>query len=116
LETIIERNRLIEKEVMPAENPALAICTRDNTEWTFLQTFADYGKMNKFRRKNHTTTKIAKRLNEKNLQLRFYCPSRLSRKCKFMLLALKTTKGGYHVYKNGEHNKHLALNPCINSE
>jgi hypothetical protein len=25
-------------------------------------------------------------------------------RCKLMFLALKTIKGGYHVYKHGEHN------------
>jgi hypothetical protein len=93
-------------KLMPDTHPPQILKLPDNTEWKFLGTLLDYDKLQKLRIKNHT---FATKRNEKSLRIRFYCYRRSSHQCKFMLLALKTTKQGYHVYKRGEHNNHLSL-------
>jgi hypothetical protein len=92
---------------MPDANPPLIHVTEDNVEWPFIQTFADYEIMNKFRRKNQCKSEG----NEKQRRIRFHCSSRRysSDNCQFMLLALKTTNNRYHVYKHGEHNDHIGM-------
>jgi hypothetical protein len=86
---------------MPAENPPRIFRTADNIEWTFLRTFADFDQMHEFRRKSQCTI-IAGR--ESNQRFRLPCNLKKYRNCQFKLLALKTTKQGYHVYKFGEHS------------
>jgi hypothetical protein len=74
-------------------------------EWTFLQTFPDYDKLQEFRHKNKCQLCTSKEKDEKALRVRYSCPRRKRmNNCEFMLLARKTTKEGYHVYKYGEHN------------
>jgi hypothetical protein len=87
---------------MSDKNPPRIFHTADNIEWAFLQTFPDYEKLQKFRLNNHSFASWPGKRN----RIRFYCNSGRGRaqNCKFMLLALKTTKRGYHVYKHGEHN------------
>jgi hypothetical protein len=86
---------------MPAENPPQIFRTPDNREWKFVQTFADYVQMNKFRRKSRCRL-IAGR--EYNRRIRLPCNCRRSlNSCQFQLLALRTTSEGYHVYTFGEH-------------
>jgi hypothetical protein len=76
--------------------------TPDNIEWTFLETLPDYGKMHKFRYEHKCNPRVA---DEDRLRIRYYCYQRFKHDhCTFMLFAMKTTKKGYHVYKNGEHN------------
>jgi hypothetical protein len=92
------------KELMPHANPPRIFRTPDNIEWTFIKTLSDFDKMNDFRRKKLCKAKAGK---QTQLRIRFSCGQRFKKsKCPFMLLALKTTKQGYHVYKHGEHNEH----------
>jgi hypothetical protein len=93
-------------EMMPDANPP-AVYPMDDIEWTFQGTFPDNGKLNKFRYEhecNHTTDRGCTRF-------RFYCRCRYTNDCNFMLLAMKTTKQRYHVYKHGEHSEHPARKP-----
>jgi hypothetical protein len=90
------------KRELPAENPPEVFCTSDNREWTFLQTFANYDKMQEFRQQNQCKCSG----NKKRWQIRFPCYRRQRQNCGFMLLAKKTTNEEYHVYKYGEHNNH----------
>jgi hypothetical protein len=78
--------------------------TVDNIQWTFLQTFPDYQQMQEFRQRTKCQFIAGK---ENYWRTRFYCTVRGSHNCKFMLLALKTAKQRYHVYKNGKHNSHV---------
>jgi hypothetical protein len=88
---------------MADEKPPVIFCTPDSVEWAFLQTLPDYDKFHKFRLKNYCH--FNGRATDKSSQFRCYCMRRSKDdKCKFMLLALKTTKQFYHVYKFGEHN------------
>jgi hypothetical protein len=95
------------KELMSAENPPRIYHTEDNIEWKFVQTFANYDQMNKFRLKNQCIINPGR---EKHRRLRLPC-KRKRHNCEFKLLAMKTTKKGYHVYQFGEHNNHPAINP-----
>jgi hypothetical protein len=92
---------ITEKELMPDANPPAIFRTADNSEWKFLQTVPDYGKLQKFQRNSlsHPT-----RGDEKSWRIRFYCNRRSSCNCNYMWLAVKNTKKGYHVYKRGKHN------------
>jgi hypothetical protein len=106
---ITEKRLLIRgRELMPHKNPPTIFRTPDNMEWTFLETFPDYEKLQKFRHRNKCQLSTSQAKNEKALRMRYWCLRKLMNNCKFMLLALKTTKEGYHVYKHGEHN-HAAL-------
>jgi hypothetical protein len=90
---------------MPAENPPKIYLTHDKIKWTFLQTFPSYEKMQKFRRKNKCNPV---KMDAKWWRIRFHCNGRYQKnKCKFMLLAMKTTNQGYHVYKHAQHNHHV---------
>jgi hypothetical protein len=102
---------LIKREaaLMAADNPPAIFRTPDNMEWTFLKTVVNYHQLQQFRRENQCQS-ISGR--ETSWRLRFPCNRGRSSHiyiCKFTLLALKTTKHGYHVYKHGEHNNH----PCV---
>jgi hypothetical protein len=98
---------------MPDENPPKIFRTPDGNEWQFLQTFSDFDQTNKFRHKNQCRSTMDKK-DIDSLRIPFYCSRRYYKtinekevcKCKFTLMALKTHKGGYHVYKHGEHNNH----------
>jgi hypothetical protein len=92
--------------LMPEANPPKIYSTADNIEWRFFQTFPDYDILDKFRHNNHTYSPVG---NEESRQIRFYCKRRKLHKCQFMLLALKTTKKGFHVYKRGEYKHHNHL-------
>jgi hypothetical protein len=90
------------KELIPDQKPPLIFRTGDNMEWHFLQTFPDFEKMDKFRSINGCQLQVERK---KYWRLRLCCGRKYYPKsCKFMLLALKTTKNRYHVYKNAEHN------------
>jgi hypothetical protein len=97
-----------EKELMPDANPPAIFRTEDNIEWTFFQTIPDYTKMDKFRYKNQCLSRKSKVLDEKSWRIRFACQRKRRHNCEFMLLAMKTAKKGYHVYKHGEHNHPLS--------
>jgi hypothetical protein len=90
---------------MPHENPPNIFVTPDNIEWQFLQTFPDYEKVQQFRHKNQCHSRAC---DEMRNGIRSFCTRRRSQNCKFVLLAMKTIKQGYHVYKHAEH-KHTAL-------
>jgi hypothetical protein len=90
-----------EKMLMPDVDPPKDFYTDDNIEWTFLRTVSDVVKLNEFRLDNHC--KLTTSLNGQNIRIRFYCSARYNKDCKFMLLAMKTTENGYHVYKYDEH-------------
>jgi hypothetical protein len=97
---------------MTDANPPAIFRTADNMEWQFLQTLPDYEKMQKFRRENHGHghSRASRRGGEKFGRARFFCKSRNKQnQCKFMLLAIKTTRNGYHVYKHGKHNLHYFI-------
>jgi hypothetical protein len=82
--------------------------TPDNAEWTFLQTFPDSENIEKFLRENNCKSWA---LNNKTwLRKRVSCYRKVSHNCPFMLLAIKTTKKRYHLYKHREHN-HDAVKP-----
>jgi hypothetical protein len=89
---------------MPDANPPKSYRTSDNIEWTFLQTFQDYDQMQKFRQKNKFQSRAG---DEKFRRIRYFCIRINKNNCKFMLLAFKTTKERYHVYKHGKHNSHM---------
>jgi hypothetical protein len=90
------------RDLMPEENPSKIYCTPDNIEWTFLQTFSSYDRMQKFRRKNKCQSVKS---NAKWCRIRFHCNGQYNEnQCKFMLLAMKTTNQGYHIYTHGKHN------------
>jgi hypothetical protein len=106
--TVKRLPRRAKTELMPDGNPPTIYRTLDNIEWAFLQTFPDYAKMHEFGIINHTTSK---KNVEKRLNFRYYCYNRPKHdRCKFMLLAVKTTKQRYHVYSYGKHN-HPVRNP-----
>jgi hypothetical protein len=92
------------KDLMPDANPPQSYRTSDNIEWTFLQTFPDYDEMQKFRQTNTFKPSPG---DEKYRRIRYLCMRQRTHNCKFMLMALKTTKHRYHVYKHGKHNSHL---------
>jgi hypothetical protein len=91
------------KELMLDANPPAIYRTADTTEWNFIQTLPDYDQMQEFRQKKQCSSKSSS-LDKRAWRIRFYCSRRCYPTCKFMLLALKTTKEGYHVYKHGKHN------------
>jgi hypothetical protein len=96
---------------MPAhENPQKVFCTEDDSEWTFVQTFPDFDQMQEFRRKNQCKT----RWDKNAWTIACHCNRKYTHNCKFILLALKTTKNGYHIYKQGKH-KHNNSNRPIKS-
>jgi hypothetical protein len=90
---------------MPPENPPKIYRTPDNIEWQFLQSFSDFDKMQQFRAENQCKNTWD---CEKWGRIRFVCKRKRSHNCKFVLLAMKTTNQGFHVYKHGEH-KHDKL-------
>jgi hypothetical protein len=92
---------IVKKERLPDENPKEFYYTPDRIEWKFLQTLPNEEQMKKFCGENHCPYKPQ--------SIRFPCNRKLSHNCKFMLLKLKTTQLGYHVYKHGEHNSHSAI-------
>jgi hypothetical protein len=92
-------------DLMPHQKAPTLFHTPDKIEWTFVETFSDYEKLQNFRLKNHF---FSPNSYEKRNRLRFYCNRRRANNCEFMLLALKTTKEEYHVYKHGKHN-HTAI-------
>jgi hypothetical protein len=90
-----------EKQLMPFCNPPKIFVTPDKQEWTFLQTYQDFNKFEKFRRENMCLL----RSRYKMWRFRSMCQRRYSTyNCQFTLLGMKNTKHGYHVYKSGEHN------------
>jgi hypothetical protein len=89
-----------EKELMPDANPPPILRTADKMEWQFLQTISNYAKLKKFRLLNLLKSNGAK---EKYWRVRYVCQRNHKNNCKFVLLALKTTKQGYHVYKHSKH-------------
>jgi hypothetical protein len=90
----------VETELVPDGNPPSIFRTLDN-EWDFRQTLPDYDTLEKFASENQCTFTPS---YEHRSRIRYYCTGRRFGNCKFMLLAMKTTKKRYHVYKNGEHN------------
>jgi hypothetical protein len=93
------------KELMPDENPPEIYSTPSeavagNIDWTFLRTVADYEEIDKFRGEERCYVKVG---GEEKRRCRIYCNLRSKRDCQFVLLAMKTTKQRYHVYKYGEH-------------
>jgi hypothetical protein len=92
-------------ELIPDADPPQIYVTADGIEWTFIETFPDYGKVDEFRRKNRCRTSGAK-----FWRIRLMCRLKSSHNCKFMMMRMKTTKNGYHVYQHGEHN-HEAPGP-----
>jgi hypothetical protein len=91
----------VETELVPDGNPPTIFRTLDNIEWIFLQTLPDYDTLDKFQRKNKCARSKA---GDKSARIRCYCTRKRVENCKFMLLAVKTTKQQYHVYSYGEHN------------
>jgi hypothetical protein len=99
--------------LMPDENPTKIYRTPDNIEWTLVQTFPSYEKLQKFRLKNQCNGQSR---NAKWWRIRFPCKGKyMKNKCQFKLLAMKTIKQSYHVYKHGKHN-HPPLKPRSSSE
>jgi hypothetical protein len=96
-----QRSRSLKTDLIPDENPPKMYRTPDGIEWQFIQTFADYDEMNTFREENQCRSRYD---GEKWCRIRFVCKRTSSHNCKFMLLAMKTTKQEYHFYKHGEHN------------
>jgi hypothetical protein len=92
------------KDLMPYENPPMIFVSPDNIEWTFLQTIPDDAKLEQFRFKNYC--KFIPRDNKcLRKRFRYVCHRKFHKeKCKFMLMAMKNTKFGFHVYQHGEHN------------
>jgi hypothetical protein len=92
--------------LMPDGNPPSIFRTPDNIEWAFFQTLPDYDTFDKFRLKNNCERGGA---SDRNSRIRCYCMRShgYKDKCKFMLLAVKTTKRRFHVYSYGEHNHPL---------
>jgi hypothetical protein len=83
------------------ERPPTIVRTADNVEWTFLESFPDYDKMLKFVRENQCQSRV---FDEKRWRIKFQCSRKSSNHCQLALLALKDQKrGGYNVYKHGEH-------------
>jgi hypothetical protein len=103
LQIIIERRVRFrrDKKLMPSENPPKILGTADNIEWQFLQTLPDYGKMQKFRVKNQCKGQSE---DANWCRIRYPCYRKRNNNCQFLLLALKTAKQCYHIYKHGEHN------------
>jgi hypothetical protein len=99
---LIHKFHLQPKELMADANPPSTMRTVDGIEWTFLQTFPDYGKMHEFRHKNQCQCRSYDAVWQR---VRYSCLRRRSKDlCKFKLLAMKTVTEAYHVYKHGEHN------------
>src|SRR4051812_44888569 len=88
------------KILMPDANPPKTFRTADKMEWTFLQTFPDYDKIQKFRHKNKCL-RIHGACDAKWCRIRYHCLRKRKNNCEFMLLAMKTAKQCYHVYKHG---------------
>jgi hypothetical protein len=99
------------KKLMRDANPPAIFRTMDNSEWKFLQTVPNFGKLQKFRRNKHCYPTNG---DAKSGRIRFYCNCLSSHKCQFKLVAMKTTKKGYHVYKRGKHNHPAAPKSSIN--
>src|SRR4051812_34448907 len=93
------------KHLMPHANPAKIFHTVDNMEWTLLERIPDYEKLNRFRWKNQCKPNGS----AKRQRIRFPCcrEQYAANRCKFVLLAMKTTKHAYHVYTHGKHNHPL---------
>jgi hypothetical protein len=92
------------KELMAYANPPMIFVTPDNVEWTFLQTIPDDDKMEELRFNNNC--KFIKFCSQK--RFRYVCNRNFyTVNCQFMLMALKNTKLGYHVYQHDEHNHPL---------
>jgi hypothetical protein len=91
---------------MADNNPPEITHKPDNIEWAFLGTFPDLGRVDKFRYVNECR---ATHSDKKGILIRYHCHCRYSHGCKFMLLARKTTKQRYHVYKHGKHIRHPAM-------
>jgi hypothetical protein len=101
---ITERRSLIKTtDLMPDANPPTIFHTQDSIEWQYLQTFPNYDKMQTFRSQNKCRSRI---YSETWGRIRLFCNRKSTHNCPFMLLALKTTKTRYHVYKHGEHTNH----------
>jgi hypothetical protein len=55
---------------MPHANPQTTFRTPDNNEWKFLQTFSNYDKLDKFRRRNRASTTDPGKNQSVNLTLK----------------------------------------------
>jgi hypothetical protein len=86
--------------MLDANPPAIYRTPADNIEWTFHGTFPDNGKLEKFRYENECRSTHT---DKKGVRIRYHCYCRASHGCKFMLVAMKTIKQHYHVYKHGQH-------------
>jgi hypothetical protein len=95
-------------DLMPDEKPPATLRTSDKIQWTFLRTFSDYDHVQKFRCKSQCKPRLDV---EEWGRVRFYCRRRQRQNCPLMLLALKTTRRRYYVYKYGQHNNHSAMMP-----
>jgi hypothetical protein len=93
---------------MPVENPPDIFRTEDNIEWKFVQTLPDYAQLQGFQRKSQCIVSTGR---ESHRRVRQPCCRKRSHNCQFKLLALKTTKKGYHVYVFGEHNHPAIIKP-----
>jgi hypothetical protein len=94
---------------MPALNPPMTFGAMENV-WKFVQTFINYEEMKQFLLENKCTCTSRTSNTGKWWQIRFWCNHRMSHNCPFALLAIKTVNRGYHVYQDGEHNNHPAVN------
>jgi hypothetical protein len=97
----ISKSNEEEKELMPDADPPKIYSTLDNIEWTFIRTFSDHDKMDEFRYVNHC--ECSSRGKTCWRQVRFPCLRKSSDNCQFMLLAMRSTKQRFHVYKHGQH-------------
>jgi hypothetical protein len=96
--------------MMPDANPPEIYRTQQDDieiEWTLTGTFPDNKKLEIFRYENECNPTTER----EGPQIRFYCRCRYKHRCKFMLVAIKTTEQRYHVYKHGEHSEHSARKP-----
>jgi hypothetical protein len=87
-------------EMLPDDNPP-QIYLMDDIEWTFLDTLPDFETMREFRREKQCNMGA---IDKKRKRMRSNCARKYKDECKFKLLALKTPKNRYHLYKHGEHN------------
>jgi hypothetical protein len=103
----------IRKSEMPAavvhENPPMISIfdAVDKIEWTFVKTFPNKVEMKMFRVQNQCLYKSRSSTAKDQWRRRYACSSQSSHNCRFMFLAIKNIKPGYHVYRHGVHNHQI---------
>jgi hypothetical protein len=95
------------KELMPDASPPKLFRTPDNIEWAFLKECSAFDKLEEYRYENQCKYKAGVVTWSR---VRFHCNRKFTHNCEFSLLAMKTIKEGYYVYKKGEHNHQPAAN------